>query len=147
MNGFQVNAADYRKAAAALKDADKTIRLEYSRTIRAIAKPLGQTVLAAGADKLPKRGGLSDRVKGATVSVSATQTRAVVSLKTAEGYDLRAMNRGRLRHPTYGHKPWVQQDIEANVFSEAFEERAPAARAAMLAAGNQALSKIAREGS
>lgn len=147
MTGFEVQSSDYLKAARALKNADRTIRLEYSRAVRVIAKPLGETVLARGADKLPRKGGLSDRVKAAKVSVSATQTRAVVSLKTEEGYDLRAMNRGRLRHPTYGHKPWVGQAIEAGVFTQAFEEEAPAARAALLAAGERALKKIAAEGS
>lgn len=147
MSGFEISAPDYQKVARALKDADRTIRLEYTRTLRAIAKPLAQSVLEDGAAKLPKRGGLADRVAGATVSVSATQMRAVASLKTDEGYDLRAMERGKLRHPTYGHKPWVQQAIPSRVFGEAFDERAPAARAAMLAAGDQALRKIAVEGS
>ena len=146
MAGFEVHAADYQKAARALKNADRDIRLEYTRTVRAIAKPLGQQVLEAGAEKLPHKGGLSDRVAAAKVLVSATQMRAVVSLKTAEGYDLRAMNRGRLRHPTYGHKPWVSQDIEPGVFTAAFEERAPVARAALLAAGERSLRKIAEQG-
>lgn len=147
MTGFEVNATDYQKAARALKGADRTIRLEYSWTVRGVAKPLGESVLAAGAAKLPKHGGLAARVAKARVLVSATQMRAVVSLKTAEGYDLRAMDRGRLRHPTYGHGPWREQAIEPHAFTDAFNERAPAVRVAMVAAGEMALRKIAAEGS
>lgn len=143
MSEFEVQSADYKRAAKALKGADRTIRLEFTRALRGIAKPYATTVLAAGAARLPKRGGLAARVAASRIGVQSSTLRATASFKSDRGYDLRAMNRGRLRHPTYGHEPWVTQDIEPGIFTQPFEAGAPAVRRQMLAAAADALNKIA----
>jgi hypothetical protein len=140
---FEVQSRDYQKAARALKGADREIRLGFTRALRGIAKPYAQTVLAAGAARLPKGGGLSARVAASRIGVQSSTLRATASFKSDRGYDLRAMNRGRLRHPTYGHTPWVTQEIEPGVFTAAFEAGAPLVRRQMLNAATEALNKIA----
>lgn len=151
MVNLQANTAAYHRAAQALHGADAAIKREFTRALRDVAKPYGQFVLAAGAKRLPRRGGLDYRVAGGRVSVAASTMRATVSLRTKEGYDLTAMDQGQLRHPVFARKGkprrWAEQRIAPGAFSEAFEASADTIRPALVAAGERALQTVAAAGS
>lgn len=119
-------AKRFRQQGTAGKGLRKTVR----DSIRTSAKPLGRFVAVSAGRDLPRRGGLGYRVGGASVGVTANLSSVGVTarlrLKTA-GYDLQAMDRGRLRHPTFGNRrAWVNQTVRAGAFTRPFEEGAPA---------------------
>jgi hypothetical protein len=41
--------------------------------------------------------------------------------KAGKQVDLNAINRGRVKHPTFGHKPWVIQEVEPGYFDKPLE--------------------------
>lgn len=153
MPDFRVQSADYARAARAMRGADAVIRREFSAALRKVAKPVGQQVLVDGAAKLPKRGGLSARVAGAKIGVQAGVMKATVSLKTKQGYDLKGIDAGIVRHPVFergGRKkgqPWKAQAIDVGVFSDEFDKHADEVRDELLKAGDIVLNKIQSGGS
>ena len=96
--------------------------------------------------KLRKR----SRRRRTSLAGLAAQTRVVVKVITggrnvgvvirgAKGKtNLSALNRGKARHPTYGHKPWVLQDVKPGFFDEPLKgEVSDDFRRAILAAINE----------
>jgi hypothetical protein len=157
--------ANFEEVAEAYRDGDKVLRRHVGAALRGIAKPLGKRVLSRGAAKLPRRGGLADRVAdGGKVGVSANLTgrtpQVLLRLQDKAGYQLAAMNRGQLRHPVFargakfgdgarGRKAWtwVSQTIPPNAFTEEFEAELPKVRSELIDASQQALGEIARDAS
>ena len=103
------------------------------------------------AAKMPHRGGLSGRIAAARAGVSPTastrSTAVAIRLGTREKYDLRSMDLGRLRHPTYGHRPWVSQTVPAGAFTEPFQDGSSDVRNRVSAEVARLLDEIAREAS
>jgi len=67
---------------------------------------------------MPVRGGLADRVSAAKIGLA-------VNLKLGVGINLRTpgmktsqFESGEVRHPTFGHKPWVAQSVPAGKGAE-----------------------------
>lgn len=146
MVNLAADAHAYQQVARSLAGADKAIRREFSRALRDVGKPFGQYVLAAGAQNLPRRGGLAYAIAGGRVGVAASPMRATITLRTKSGNKLRAIDQGNVRHPVYARqgKPrrWVDQPVEPGGFSKAFEAHAETIRPAMIAAGERALRAI-----
>jgi hypothetical protein len=117
------------KAIKAEGEAGKGLQKTVRESIRTSAKPLGKFVAVSAGRALPRRGGLGYKVAGATVSVTGNVSSRGISAKLklkAKGYDLPAMDRGRLRHPVYGNRHvWVTQLVHPKVFTEPFKEGAP----------------------
>jgi hypothetical protein len=113
---------------AAGKGLQKTVRA----SIRTSAKPLGKFVAVSAGRALPRRGGVGYKVAGAAVTVCGNVGSGGISAKLklrAKGYDLPAMDRGRLRHPVFGNRHvWVTQLVQPKVFTDPFTEGAPAIR-------------------
>ena len=57
------------------------------------------------------------------------------------------MDLGRLRHPTYGHRPWVSQTVPAGAFTEPFQDGSSDVRNRVSAEVARLLDEIAREAS
>ena len=60
-----------------------------------------------------------------------------------KAHDIEAMNRGQLRHPTYGHAPWVSQSVPAGAFMRPFLMAGPMVRAELNREIAKALEDIA----
>lgn len=94
----------------ALKEiADKELKRQLRESARSAAKDTEPVFVAAAMQALPKGGGLNVWVAGrlrATVLMRSAGVRVALRRR---GADIRALNRGRIRHPTYGHRPWVTQ--------------------------------------
>lgn len=133
-----------RRVAAAVKVAgDKDLQRELRRAMQRGGKPLLAAARAGAAERLPKRGGLADRVAG---SKFAVRTRSVgkgagVRVIGRSGYDLQGLDEGMVRHPTYGHRPWVGQHIKPGWFSDSEEAAAPKVRDELV----QAIDTVARK--
>jgi hypothetical protein len=68
---------------------------------------------------------------GGRAIISQTATGVRVILGKRSGPQIGRMDEGNLRHPTYGHKPWVAQAIPAGTFTAALEKRVPDMRDAV----------------
>lgn len=128
-----VQAEDFARFAAKLKGADRKVRNASRKALREAAKPLAAEIVPEGVEDYPA--GLAAHVvaTGGKAIVSQTSTGVRVILGKRKGPQIGRMDEGSLRHPTYGHKPWVAQDIPAGTFTTALEKRLPDMRDAVAA--------------
>jgi hypothetical protein len=134
ISGGTEKLAVLAKRLHAAGSAGQGIRKTVRDSIRTSAKPLGRFIAVSAGRRLPQRGGLGYHIAGATASVtggvSATGVSARLNLRD-KGYDLKSIDRGRLRHPTFGRRgpnDWKDQTVKADTFTAAFQEGAPAIR-------------------
>jgi hypothetical protein len=113
----------------AIKDAgDKDMRRELPRAAQRCGKPMKAAAREGALKRLPKRGGLAERVATSKLSV---RTRTVgkgagVRIVGQSGYDLQGMDDGQVRHPVFGNrKRWVSETVKPGWFSDAEEAAAP----------------------
>lgn len=153
--------ADLRKLGDAYKSGDKKLRARTSKSLRESASVLARAVPRIGSEKMPKRGGLAARLaeaRGAvTVSLSSQRVSVSIRAKSVEGYALRKIDQGIVRHPVFGEKrlklskdgslrsAWVAQRVPEHAFTDAFEAGAPLVRAKLRLAVQAALNDIAKE--
>lgn len=106
--------------AKRLKKAPKELRSELYVGINRAAKPLKNEVKASARTRLPKKGGLAKRVAGTKIATKrrVAGNAAGVRLIGTSGYDIGSINRGRVRHLVYGHKPWVNQTVAPGFWSD-----------------------------
>lgn len=124
---------------------EKELRKELLAGIRKSNKPTISAIRANARGSLPRRGGFADQVAASRI---ATRTRLVgksagVQIRALGMYNLRQLNRGRLRHPLFGNREhWYEQQIEPGWFSEPIEKDAPRIRADIEAAMQDVARKI-----
>lgn len=147
--GFRLEGgAEWHALARRMKDAERPIRLATSRALRGVARPLVTQMRDEGAAAMPRRGGLSGRIARARLSQanlggrSARTARVELRIRSAEGYDINALERGDLRHPVYGRSPWVSQRVPVGAFMRPFHRGAPQVQAELLRRIDQALKEI-----
>ena len=132
-DGFEITGSqDLARAAKALKDAgDGELRKELARRVRDAAKSAIPDVRQAAREKLPRSGGLGERVADQAYAVRATYAAAGATVKiTGRGMKgLQSIDEGHVRHPVFGNRDtWVQQEVEAGFFSETISGHAPTIR-------------------
>lgn len=138
--------ADLGKALKAA--GDKDLRRETLRTLRERAKPMGERAKRYAVVALPHRGGLGNYVARTRVTVRTRLSGRDVGVRIAgvrrkDGgtVDLDAMDRGQLRHKTFGHKPWVEQSIHPGWWSIPMAAEAPATQVALSDAVQELLAR------
>lgn len=104
---------------------DKTILPTLRRELNADTKEQRRKIrdrIRTGSG-LPQRGGLAKWLAGTpATSTHVERDRASIKLKLSKrGHDIAAANRGRLRHPVFGRRPWVTQDIASGWWESAAE--------------------------
>jgi hypothetical protein len=113
---------------------------QIQQALDAAAKPLPIAAAKQALSILPRAGGLGALVSRTNISVirGFTAKRAGVLIKANRGAikDPAAINRGRVRHPVYGHWPKVPiiQVVRAGWFTDPIRDGAPEVRAAMTVA-------------
>lgn len=112
---------DMRALSKRLKAAGKNdLAKELNKQINATVKPLRQAFKASAMRKLPGRGGLNRRVARTRYRTQKNQNG--IRLIATNQYDLDKLDQeGFIRHPTFGGKPWVRQDVPKGTFTEPFE--------------------------
>lgn len=142
-------SAQLHEIAARLKAAGEVgIRRETVKSLKTAAAPLIPAARAAARERLPKAGGLNEKVAGQPIKVSVK-----TGARTA-GVSIRAQftrtDAGTWRHPVFadGSKTrqewrWVEQSYEtaSSWFEDAMRAEAPAAQVAM----NGILATVAAE--
>lgn len=130
--GFDITGSkDLAQAARALKDAgDGELRKELMRRVRDAAKAAVPDIREAARSKLPKSGGLADRVASQAYAVRASYAASGATVRvTGSGMKgLRAIDAGQVRHPVFGRDDWVSQQVEPGFFSETLDGHAPKVR-------------------
>jgi len=106
------------------------------RALRRASVPMIQAIRAEAIETLPKRGGLNEYVAAARISttVKTGAETATVQIRGRRNQirrggkqvDLPAINRGRIRHPTYGHGPWTTQSVAPGFWDTGAEKAAGA---------------------
>lgn len=128
------SGSDLREFGAALRQADRPLRRETTRALNDAARPLQDRVRERAGGELPMRGGLASRVSGMKFKVQRRGGRAGARLvivgtlgKQAGGgqVDLKRMNAGTVRHPTFGHRPWTSQRVASGWWDKAAEDATP----------------------
>lgn len=107
---------------------NKEMRRELFRAVNRATKPMRDAARHAARENLPRRGGLNEWVAASKFSTSTRTGRDVrVAVKgNKSGHDLRALDRGRLRHPLFGNRSaWFTQEIRAGWFTEAMQRESP----------------------
>ena len=114
--------------AKRLKGAPKELRSGFTKAITKAVVPLKKAAKKSAADRLPGRGGLGKRVAKTTLRNKRKTGRDAgirIEASTNAVKDPLRLDRGRAKHPTYGHKPWVLQDVRKNWFTDPMEQGAP----------------------
>jgi len=146
--GIEVRASrDLKVLSAKLKEAgDRGLRREVLGGMRAGAKPLIAAARDAARDELPSHGGLNEWVASATFGVrtllNANPRVRIVATKKGKHHDLKAIDEGRLRHPTFGRPPWVVQPITPHVVTDAMEREVDAVREVLAGAIDDYLRRL-----
>ncbi len=119
------------KAAGGTADS-KALRKELLKGIQRASRPLKEAAQSSARANLPQSGGLAETVgqaKFRTKTISGGKRVGVRVVATGK-HNIRAMDRGRLRHPVFGNRAvWVEQSIKPGWFSDAIQDGAPRVRA------------------
>lgn len=120
-------ARQLRLLARDLDRAGAALRKDLPKGLRRASLPMIQAIRAEARQSLPS--GLGEYVATSTISTvvrtgadnTAVQIRGRRRQDRATGkqVDLPAINRGRIRHPTYGRSPWVLQRVQAGFWDRA----------------------------
>lgn len=136
--------------AAGEKDLTKELRKSLQRTIR----PLKAAAREGALEALPASGGLAAEVAASgftgRVSLLGKNPRVLIEGKGRQNkhgqrHDLRAMDRGRLRHPLYGRRGrWYTQLVRPGWFSLTLESKSEIVYAELLRAAQAVADKLGR---
>jgi hypothetical protein len=145
-------AAEIAAIAAACRSlgVDRSIVNDMAKEIRKAVPPIRRAVKVRAVQILPHRGGLGSWVAKAriTSSIRTSGNSAGVKIKGGRNSrggrsDLKAIDAGQVRHPTWGHRPWSAQAVRAGFFTDA---ATPVARdhleRAVLVAADHAAERI-----
>ncbi len=132
-----------------LKSADKQLRKDLLREIRAEGKPTVDDIKGEARSTLPSSGGLASLVarqsygvrtrmsgKGAGIRIQGTG-------RSVRG--LRSLDAGTVRHPVYGNRGvWVSQSVAPGFFTRPIEADLPRFRKAVTDAMEKTANDILR---
>lgn len=138
-------AEDLEKLGRALKQVgDRELRKELLAALRAATKPMKAAVQASARENLPSRGGFADLVAASRFTTKNRLSGKNVGMRfeAKNKHDIKALDRGRLRHPLYGNKDhWFTQTVQAGWFSTPIEEMSGEIRVEV----SQALARVAEK--
>lgn len=121
---------DLRRLAERLHQAGSPvgIRREVTKALNKATEPAKDAVAQSALDILPHSGGLAELVASARISTRTTLRGSNPSVRLTgrlSGHDLRAIDRGRLRHPVFGNRgAWVTQNVPPGFWTKPLERNA-----------------------
>lgn len=132
--------------SAKLKETgNRGLRNELLRGIRAAATPMVAAARESARENLPHRGGLADLVASSKFGVrtrTAGRSPAVRVIGVNRGHDIEDLDRGVLRHPVFGSKKWVGQQLNPGWFTDAMLGEVPQIRAEVVKAIERVKAKL-----
>jgi hypothetical protein len=124
-----VDARDFLRLSKALKDAgDKEMRKKLHKAMKDAVKPVVPKARARARATLPSGGGLNKLVASSPIrpQVRTGRNKYGVSLVVGNRAAARAANKGKIRHPTFGHDPWKDQSVPSGWFDDVCDAEQPA---------------------
>lgn len=132
---IRVEGADaFYRLSKRLKEVGGTgkgsLRNEMNKALKAAVKPVVPKVKEAARSKLPKSGGLNERIAKRTPKVVTATGVKTAGIRIQDKSTDPRINQGRVYHPVFGRTPGVVQQVpEARgYFDETIEREAPAVR-------------------
>lgn len=124
------------RVSKALKGAPKDLRSELTKGITRAVKPLKKAAKDEAKASLPRRGGLGRQVARTKLPHRRRASGQAAGLRVLAQpgavKDPRRIDRGRVRHPTFGRRPWVLQDVKPGWFTRPMTEGSPTVRRELL---------------
>jgi len=137
MDPPDMRALSRKLKAAGQGDLGKALNKEINQAVG----PLRKAFKASAKKRLPKRGGLADKVS--KTRYRTQKNKNGVRLIANNQYELEKLDRtGIVRHPTYGGKPWVAQHVQKGIFTDPWNENADDVKAAVEKAITETIKKI-----
>lgn len=137
------------KVAGAIATFEPTLRKELLRGMRESAKPAIRHVKDAALRDFPAGGGLNKFAQKSAIGVR-TRTSGkdagvrIIALK--KGHDVRAMDRGEVRHPLWGNrKHWYPQSVKPGFFTATLSGEGEQVQVRMLEVMDETLHAIGRK--
>lgn len=131
-------ADQFREFGLRMKAADAALMPLVRKDIRLVTAPVVEAVRAEALSSLPKSGGANEWVASSKIRTSillGAKTAGVKITASKKGHDLKAINAGVLRHPTYGNRSaWSVTKVQPGFFSRPVNDAQPAVAAACMAA-------------
>lgn len=144
------SVADFESVQRSMQRAsEREVKKTLRRIVTQETKPTRRVIKETARDELPKRGGLN---KWAAVMPRAVTDfrpgRSSVKIQHRKsGHDMKALNRGRLRHPVYGNKKnWVMQSITPGFFERGIAKDEGDLKRRVMTAIDDMFSAIYKEG-
>lgn len=132
MPDLEMRTEQFKEAGAKLQElGDKELVLSMRRELRTVGKPVGDRVINAIADRMPRRGGLAERIRSqGRVSMLVDLRRGVrVQLANKAGMFMGAFESGTIRHPVFGNrKTWKAQRVPGGAGAEQMAKEVEALR-------------------
>lgn len=149
---FDISAdqADIERVVRTLRRAAASgLRSEVRKAIAQETKPVRTKMKMSARDQLPKRGGLNRwaaRMPSAKTRMTGSEVGVSISLRR-KGHDMRAIDRGRVRHPLFGNRRhWYTQPVTQGVFSSVFQNESDGVRRRVIVALDEYAARMIREG-
>lgn len=122
------------------KDLARELTAGVAKALEAAPGAVRESALAI----LPRAGGLNERV--AASKVTTRRSKSSVRVVASSDYDLKAIDRGRVKHPVFRKKGrkdvWVIQIVPAGWFTRPLRALAPAVAAAIEKAARDVAGRI-----
>lgn len=106
---------------------DKDLKKALFAGLNRATKPMREAALARGTQRLPRRGGLAQRVRSRT-KLGTSTSRGGVAIFARDRSQARAIDQGNVRHPVHGRQPYVSQPVTPGWFTEPMLDGAQVAR-------------------
>jgi hypothetical protein len=134
-----------RLARRLKEDGNKELRKKLMAGIQRATRPLREEIKVAARRQLPRSGGLNEFVASGKFSTKTRSGGRKVGVRITgvkSGHDIRAIDRGRLRHPVWGNRRrWVNQRVRPGFFTKTIEDRAHIVRDELV----DVMQEVARE--
>lgn len=129
---YEIRGAEHLAALAKRlrQVGDKDLQRQFYAALNRATKPVKKDLRRSQLSTFPKRGGLARReAKKTRYRTVRRTTGAQRGLRiTASGGQLTGMDKGELRHKTFGRLPWQTQRITPGWFTRPTQAAGPAVR-------------------
>jgi hypothetical protein len=140
---------DYAALARRLRKAgERDLMRELTKGVTKATRPVPKAIRAEARAILPKRGGLNVYVARMSIRTKkytgGRQAGVVITGAKKKGtgkVDVRRINQGKVRHPTYGHGPWRLQQVPRSFWTRPTNKAGPRARLEI----QSAMRRVARQ--
>jgi hypothetical protein len=105
----------------------KALKRRMAKSFKKAADPITRDQRQNLAEKLPHRGGAAATISGEARTTVRTSwaTPAVTISDSWPGHDMKAIESGALRHPTFGRGEWHTTSVEPGLLSGPFNDHKP----------------------